>query len=176
MGNIVYSEEELGQSLSALFGGRHRERIVQNFDRYVDSRMADGCREWVGAKNSRGYGHIRLAGRLFAAHRVGFAIHNGTIDDELGVLHTCDNPPCVWGPHLFQGDQRMNMLDASAKGRFKDRRGENGSFVKLTDEKVRQIRLLSASGLGTRRIAPQMGVSRDAIRCVLNGKTWGHVV
>lgn len=33
------------------------------------------------------------------------------------VCHTCDNPPCCRGSHLFLGDALANMQDKVAKGR-----------------------------------------------------------
>lgn len=175
MGIPVWTDEDKASPLSVLIQGRHRDRIERNFSKYVSPQLANGCREWVGSYAGRGYGELRIAGRNVAAHRIAYALHHGGIEDALGVLHHCDNPRCVWGPHLFQGDQRANMTDASTKGRFKDRRGEKNPFAKLTVEKVHLIRQLSAEGLGARTIARRVEVSRDCVRKVLKGESWTHV-
>jgi hypothetical protein len=51
------------------------------------------CREWQGAKQSRGYGVRSVAGRLMLVHRWVWEQVNGPIPPGMYVLHHCDNPP-----------------------------------------------------------------------------------
>lgn len=80
----------------------------------------DGCWVWTGAVTAPGqHGRIWVAseGRKVIASRVSWEMHFGPIPAGHEVCHTCDNPPCVYPGHLFLGTHRVNMQDASAKGR-----------------------------------------------------------
>ena len=87
--------------------------------------VPDGCWLWDGTVNNKGYGTIslgpRTAARHLLVHRVSWFLHTGEWP-TLNVLHHCDTPRCVRPDHLFEGTQRDNMLDASAKGRIGGRR------------------------------------------------------
>lgn len=45
----------------------------------------------------------------------------------------------------------------------------------LTPEEVRDIRRLSAEGLGYRKIAPKFDVSPGTVALIIQGKTWRHI-
>lgn len=51
------------------------------------------------------------------AHRVSYALANGTLPKASVVRHTCDNPPCVNPAHLLAGTQKENMADRKARKR-----------------------------------------------------------
>jgi hypothetical protein len=53
------------------------------------------------------------------AHRLAYTFTFGEIPDGLGVLHTCDNPPCCNPNHLWLGTQLENIADRHSKGRSK---------------------------------------------------------
>ena len=91
----------------------------------------DDCWLWTGAKSS-GYGILssRRGCSPLKAHRVSYELHNGEIPDGLGVLHDCDNPPCVNPAHLFLGTQKVNCMDAARKGRLNPK-----SFLNLNPGK-----------------------------------------
>lgn len=55
------------------------------------------------------------------------------------------------------------------------RRGDSHPGSRLTDEKVRAIRLGLAGGLTHRHLAVAFGVSRTTITNIARGKTWRHV-
>ena len=64
-----------------------------------------------------GYGAIVVNGKLCKAHRISYLLTNGTLDESLGVLHKCDNNPCIRPDHIYQGTQQDNMADMFARGR-----------------------------------------------------------
>lgn len=79
--------------------------------------QSNGCKEWVGSKDAKGYGYVRFEGKTQRAHRVAWTSANGAIPDKLHVLHQCDNPSCCNPEHLFLGTNANNVADKMAKGR-----------------------------------------------------------
>jgi hypothetical protein len=85
-------------------------------------RTRKGCRVWLGARHSAGYGVVKRGGEYVYLHRASYEHHHGPIPEGHEVMHTCDNPPC-WEPgHLVAGTHGDNMADMHAKGR-----GSNGA-------------------------------------------------
>lgn len=147
-----------------------------------------GCWLWRGS-TLRGYGTFSSRGRSLYAHRFSYELARGPIPAGMCVCHRCDNPPCANPEHLFLGTHSDNAADKFAKGRVPkgdqhwsrriiDRRavGERNGMVKLTDDRVREIRSSAASGEMQRSIARRLGVSEASVSLILSGKTWKHVV
>lgn len=76
------------------------------------SRQANGCWEWQGSRNNRGYGHT--SGGL--AHRCSYEMFVGPIPVGQLILHKCNNRPCVNPAHLYPGSQKQNMADSRDAG------------------------------------------------------------
>ena len=57
----------------------------------------------------------------------------------------------------------------------KPRRGEDSPVVKLTADRVRQIRASLASGEPQRAVADRHGVSRRLVQFIAQGKRWNHL-
>ena len=80
------------------------------------------CWNWKGAKNKKGYGRIKIEGKLYLPHRM-VAYCTGkvpTLGDKkrmVCVMHLCDNPSCCNPDHLEAGTMSENMMDCAAKGR-----------------------------------------------------------
>lgn len=68
-----------------------------------------------------------------------------------------------------------NLADARRNGRIAGAKGERNGRAKITDEIVREIRRRVVGGATHRSLARELGVSRDIVRHVANGKTWSHV-
>ena len=156
------------------------------------------CWEWTAGRDKDGYGKIQISSKSWRAHRYVFQQTVGEIDGLL-VCHRCDNPSCVRPEHLFLGTHADNAADRKAKGRscsgdqhiarldpswpwahgWSKRKsvchGTKHPSAKLCEDQVREIRKLSAAGRSQRRLAAEFGVSRNAIRCVLSGRSWGRV-
>ena len=142
----------------------------------------DACWVWTAAvfKKRNGYGMFHLGTRetrrTLYAHRFSYELVHGPIGNpDLDVCHRCDNPPCVNPAHLFLGTAADNVADMVSKGRRRQgrtHRGEDHHNAVLTDDLVRQIR---ASDERITALARRRGVSRYAVFCVRQGKTWTHV-
>lgn len=136
---------------------------------------SDGCWEWTGCCDSKGYGQIGTGGKhgIDYAHRVSYEMHNGPIPEGLHVLHRCDNPPCVRPDHLFIGTHTDNMQDMWAKGRGKcdgaGRKGEANGNHKLTDGQVTEIRSRNLNGESQRSLGREYGVSKTMVGLIAKG-------
>lgn len=158
-----------------------KKSLLERFWMSVDKRSSDNCWEWTTSK-SHGYGIIceGPAGNCtrHMAHRLSWEIHNGPIPKGLGVLHKCDNPPCVNPDHLFLGTQRDNMYDMMNKGRgfvLPPRHGSNHGMSKLDERKVLAIRDSIADGKKGKDIALDYGVTPTLISYIKNRKIWAHI-
>lgn len=127
------------------------------------------CEVWTGMKNQKGYGLIEVKGKRFRVHRLTWEIEEGPIPEGLGVLHTCDNPPCRKLGHLFLGDSRANNRDRDEKGRGSAGRRENHGHAKLTEAAVKEIRL---SDQPARVFAKKFGVTIETVRRARRGNSW----
>jgi len=124
--------------------------------------VSSGCWEWRGARTGRGYGHMKIAGRMVLAHRISHQLFVGPPGPV--VMHLCDNPVCVRPTHLRSGTQLDNMRDKDTKGR-----GVYGGRPKLTPADVLVIRRDPRSGPV---IAVEYGVNPETIRRIKRGVSW----
>lgn len=108
-------------SLKCSQAGERRIDTAARIDAFwalVDKSAAGGCWLWNGVLNNKGYGWFHWNGKPTYAHRLSYGWAYGDIPVGHGVLHRCDNPPCVNPAHLFTGTQKDNMADAEKKGRI----------------------------------------------------------
>jgi hypothetical protein len=149
---------------------------VARFHARVQRAGADACWPWQG-KRRNGYGRMFANGKMLSAHRVSWALANGSIPDGMKVLHRCDNPPCVNPNHLFVGTQGDNMRDCAAKRRLslqqhpERTQGERHPMAKLTADVVREIRARKGSA-STYALAREFGVCQATIHQIHVGKIW----
>lgn len=94
----------------------NRKRITPSERFWSNVQKTDGCWVWTGCR-SHDYGLMGANKARILAHRFSWELHYGPIPNGLGVLHRCDNPPCVRPDHLFLGTFEDNMKDKIAKGR-----------------------------------------------------------
>lgn len=124
------------------------------------------CWNYLGAKNSSGYGWVYRRGTNMAASRWSWILNNGDIPAKMHVLHRCDNRACVNPGHLYLGTQLENMRDRA------DRRRCSGQ--KLSPEDVREIRRLRADGKTCQYIADLFHISNGHASCVARGVHYGR--
>lgn len=132
----------------------------------------DDCWEWTGATRM-GYGALRVGDRVESTHRMSIQMRFGEIeDDDLYVLHRCNNKPCVRLGHLYLGTHSQNMKDAHADGlleppeafkrqRF-DREGDRtvGNTRKLSETVAKSLcRLIKAHKKGVGKFSSLKEIS-----------------
>lgn len=137
-----------------------------------------GCWLWTGGVTWNGYGRIRVNGQYRQAHRFSWESHVGAIPNGLYVCHRCDVPACVNPAHLFVGTAKDNAHDCIEKGRNAvldngDQRGEKNRNARLTIIQVRDIRTARLTKSGFSRL---YGVSRKAVKKIMDGKAWVGIV
>ena len=59
-------------------------------------KSANGCWDWIGAKNAKGYGNFRSR----SAHVVAYELVKGAIPTGLQIDHLCRNKSCINPDHL----------------------------------------------------------------------------
>lgn len=95
------------------FTDRDRERFWSKVVR------TESCWLWTACRPLE-YGRFNSDSGSFAAHRVSYALANGSCPDETPfyqVCHKCDIPACINPAHLFLGTAKDNARDKIAKGR-----------------------------------------------------------
>lgn len=138
----------------------------------------DGCWEWRGTRQSKGYGVFWDGERQVRAHRTAWELVNGPIPAGLSVLHSCDNPPCVNPAHLRVGTARDNASDAMARRRHfspfrgQNQAGEQNRNARLTAADVTVIRERVASGELQRNVAADYGITQSNVSHIARGKSW----
>jgi len=169
-------------ALDAAIRGMSQQEI-DRFWSYVYICTDSECWPWLGGTRN-GYGAFSLGTRAerktVKANRVAaFLIHGIPEDPKAEALHTCDNPPCCNGFHLFWGTQSLNMWDAAAKGRHsaqvhpETRQGERHARAKLVEADIVVIR---SSSLTQYELSLVYGVALSTIGHIRTNRTWRHLL
>jgi len=130
---------------------------------------------WTGSKDRLGYGYLGGYTPERRAYRLSYVLNVGPIQEELCVLHRCDNPSCVNPAHLFLGTRYDNNKDRHRKGRSGDHRGESNGRALLTETLVAEIRLKYRAGVPATKLMSEYGLKRSALYNLLSGHSWSHV-
>jgi hypothetical protein len=145
------------------------ERQLRGFWSKVEKRGPDECWQWL-AYSDRGYGLFYIGRRLHKAHRISYAIHNGSLPADLMVRHRCDNRGCVNPKHLEIGTHADNMRDAAERDRTAH--GTRNGSAKLTDANVVAIRQRLAAGERQSYLAAEFGIAKSTMTVLKQGRTW----
>lgn len=87
--------------------------IVESFlSRY--KKASNGCWNWVGSKDSDGYGKFIYKKKQMSAHRFSYLALVGEIINDLTVDHICKNIACVNPNHLRLLTMRENLMSSNA--------------------------------------------------------------
>lgn len=78
---------------------------------------SESCWNWVGGKDTGGYGQFRSGGQLYKSHRFIFINSVGPIPGHLVIDHTCRNRACVNPSHLRLVTPKQNAENQARRGR-----------------------------------------------------------
>ena len=145
------------------------ETMVVKFWERVHIPPGDGCWEWGGKKNNWGYGIAQRFYKTHVASRISYEYFNGAIENNLCVLHHCDNRLCVRPDHLFLGTRADNCADKISKGR------ENYKPKKLNRVSVVVIRERLLAGESQRSVATDYGISQSMVWRIKSRDCWKSV-
>jgi len=121
--------------------------------------------------NKKGYIPIRVYGHgVKQMHRFVFESFYGPIENNLHVLHKCDNRKCINPEHLFLGSNYDNVQDRNTKNR--QAKGEKNGRSKLN---TAQVKIIRNTYRDTKRLAAQFGVCERTIQDARVGKNWKHI-
>jgi Helix-turn-helix domain/HNH endonuclease len=131
----------------------------------------NGCWEWLGTKNPKGYGMISIDGYMYTVHRVVAEICLGLNrkDQNVHALHSCDNPTCFNPDHLYLGTNDDNVQDRFDRNKW-------GKIAKLTPEQVTRIKIEYERGRSQREIATEYGVHQSTVSRIINNKRWSRLM
>lgn len=122
----------------------------------IEQRMAEkaiarhnGCIEWIGGTNRKGYGIVLHDGSSRLAHRVAYELARGEIGRGMVIDHTCWNRSCVNPDHMrvvTQAENTQNLSGAhhdnqsGIRGVYRHRSGKwqayaRGKYLGLFDSK-----------------------------------------
>lgn len=153
------------------FSGMHNIPVIVRFWSRVSK--SKGCWMWNDPPKN-GKPMLKVRGRAVVASRFCFELHFGKIPRGMLVCHTCDIPACMNPAHLFLGTPRVNMDDKVSKGR--QTKGEEVNTVKLTEELVKQLRDMYASGQFKQTyLAHIFGITQPTVSQIILRRSWKHV-
>lgn len=136
--------------------------VRERFDTYVEQPDGNGCWNWTGRKDDKGYGQFQIMSkRQERSHRLAFKFENGQIPPGLIVRHKCDNPSCVNPSHLELGTVQDNVMDRNLRQR--------GRYRYIPDSEIRDMRVDYDGGMKKAAIARKYGVSKTTAGRIING-------
>lgn len=173
---------------------KYRFNIRVNKDGPIHPILKTRCWLWTGhirdPKAKLHYGGLRIGNKMERAHRVSYELHVGEIPKDKCVMHECDNPICVNPEHLSIGTKLDNYDDMRNKGRDnkatglnhgrktkpeRTARGEKHGVAKVTDDIVREMRVLREAGWTLWSIAKKFDVCERTVVLITKRITWRHV-
>jgi len=142
------------------------KNAIERFDFYTDKNK-DDCWLWTGPKNPKGYGQLKINGKMVAAHRFSWELINGPIPNGLFICHKCDVRNCVNPSCMFLGTLQQNQKDMALKNR--------GANRKWTIEQISDMRKLYKNGLNKTSIIQMFNISRSYLDEILNRTARIHI-
>lgn len=131
------------------------------FTEGVDYRVTeDGCWEWLGGFDGKGYGRVYSRGHDQKAHRESYIRAIGSIPVGWHIHHKCENKACIRPDHL-------EALGHSAHLTLHKQIDST-----LTWDDVHAIRDANKAGVGIYEQAERYGLRISTLQKLIAGETW----
>ena len=121
--------------------------------------FSDDCWEWMGRRDAKGYGCLRLRGRYVRAHRamMEWVLGRALLREEV-VDHLCRNPSCARPSHLEIATNATNT--------------QRGRTARVDRTAVEEIRSARTGGQTLRAISAAYGIHHSHVSRICTGKRW----
>lgn len=151
---------------------------LEHFWSKVD-RSGD-CWLWLCGLDADGYGQHRLSGYgKIKAHRFACYVQDGPPSAGKPLaLHTCNEPACQRGGHLYWGTNQDNARDMVSSGHARGgcRISEHARLAKLTVDQIRAIRARWMHGDITQKdLGALYGITQPTVSQIVLRKIWRQV-
>ena len=103
-----------GHPSQFLVGHYPRLSLAERF--WAQVKVTDGCWEWTGRIDKKGYGRFKVGQVPRYAHRVAWELANGPVEPHMLVRHLCGNHPCVRPDHLAARISQLHERRVHIKG------------------------------------------------------------
>ncbi len=114
--------------------------LEQRFGEKIWCDLESGCIEWMASTRSKGYGQVRVGGKLRYAHQVAWELAGETVPEGWCLDHVgCDNPLCVNPEHLVATTFRDNTMRGAGPPAMNARKVECSSGHAYTPENTRWV-------------------------------------
>lgn len=138
---------------------RQAETRLVRFEQKVSPEPTSGCWLWTGAMQPKGYGTVKVDGRVWLAHRAVYTAHVGPIPAGLDLDHKCRNRSCVRPDHLEPVTHAENLQRAS----------------KLSPASVAAMRAACDAGEARGVVASRYGIGAAALGAIIRGDRWSEL-
>lgn len=151
---------------------KEKTYVVQRVD--VDPNT--GCWNWNRSRRAKNspYAQGHMWGKTWNMHKLSYILWKGSVPDGMVVRHICNNPICCNPEHLQIGTQMDNVLDCMMADRHC--KGTRNGNAKLSERQVLEIAFKYYANIANMsQLGSDYGISRVAVRYIINGKLWSHV-
>ena len=161
--------------------GLKKSLYLERFYSRIYINPDNKCWEWMGAKDSAGYGSMYVHCRMQRTQHLALKFFEDIIvPKNLVLMHLCHNKICCNPSHLEIGTYSDNIKMDFRDGRrrytgFCEHPGEKNVNAKLKAEDIPKIRERRKNGESYVSIAKSFNVDRTAIGFICRGQTWRHI-
>ena len=134
-----------------------------------------GCWLWTGNRNTNGYARLTRKGKNHFVHILAYRLAKGAVLGGMSVIRTCGRSHCINPAHMRPMTPKQVAQRMVKNGVFTC--GSRHPSSKLTDAKVRRIRLVYAQGKQScGQLGKKYNVHSTLILRIVQRKRWRHVV